>query len=77
VDSAPIRSVIKHTAIKNLDIIPSNKDLVGAEVELVKMDERESRLKHAVAEIKKDYDYIFHRFAAIPGVPYFKCAGSC
>lgn len=59
VDSVPVRSVIKHTAIKNLDIIPSNKDLVGAEIELVKMDDRESRLKNALAEVKKDYDYIF------------------
>jgi chromosome partitioning protein len=59
VESAPVRGVIKHTGLENLDIIPSNKDLAGAEVELVNMDGRESRLKKALAEIRKEYDYIF------------------
>ncbi|MDE6293394.1 MAG: AAA family ATPase [Clostridiales bacterium] len=48
-----------HTGVENLDIIPSNIDLAGAEAELVSMDKRETSLKRAIAPIKNNYDYIF------------------
>ena len=41
------------------DIIPSNKALAGATVELISMDRREYRLRDALAGIKESYDYIF------------------
>lgn len=59
IESSPIRSVIRRSKVENLDIIASNIDLAGAEIELVGMDSKETRLKTAVAEIKGDYDYIF------------------
>lgn len=59
IEDMPVRSVIKKTSIENLDIIPSNIQLTGAEVELVNEEERETRLKKALDQIKKDYDYIF------------------
>lgn len=59
IDSAPIKNVIRHSRVENLDIIASNIDLAGAEVELVGMDNKETRLKKAVAEIKNEYDFIF------------------
>ena len=40
------------------DLIPANRDLAGAEVEMVEFAQRESRLKTALAEIQDDYDYI-------------------
>ncbi len=40
------------------DVIPSTKNLVGANVELVEMEKREYILKNALAKIKDDYDYI-------------------
>lgn len=43
----------------NLDIIPCNINLTGAEIELVGVLSRETRLKRALAEIKFNYDYIF------------------
>ena len=43
---------ILHTSVKNLDIIPSNIDLSGAEIELVSM------LKNALGELRNHYDYI-------------------
>jgi len=46
------------TAIPNLDIVPSNKDLAGAEIELVEVEQREFRLKNLLAGIESDYDYI-------------------
>lgn len=51
--------VIIPTESPNLDIIPSHVDLVAAEIELVDVENRESLLKRALAEVKDDYDYIF------------------
>jgi chromosome partitioning protein len=59
IEAAPIKSVIKRSKVEGLDIIASNIDLAGAEIELVGMDGKETRLKKAVAGIKNDYDYIF------------------
>jgi chromosome partitioning protein len=59
ISEMPVRQVIKKTAYENLDIIPSNIQLTGAEVELVNEDERETRLKKGLDGIKEDYDYIF------------------
>ena len=42
----------------NYDVLPANRELAGAEVELVNVDERETRLKSALAELENDYDFI-------------------
>jgi chromosome partitioning protein len=58
--SAPINSVIQKVAgFPSLDCIPSNTSLAQAEINLVSMVARESRLKDALAEISANYDYIF------------------
>ncbi len=49
---------ITNTKFKNLHVIPSTMDLSAAEFELVDMENRESRLKNALAQVKEDYDYI-------------------
>ncbi len=49
---------IKKTAIPHLDIITANTDLAASEVELVNIEERESRLKKILNEIN-GYDYFF------------------
>lgn len=41
------------------DILPSNKSLSGATVELIGLERREYRLRDALASVKDDYDYIF------------------
>jgi chromosome partitioning protein len=41
-----------------LDLVPSTRDLVGAEIEMVGMMARETVLKRAMDEIKEDYDYV-------------------
>jgi chromosome partitioning protein len=46
------------TSIDKLHLIPSNKELAGAEVELVDLDRREFRLREALAPLREDYDYI-------------------
>lgn len=44
---------------KNLDIIPCNMDLAGAEIELTELENRESMLKNALATVRHKYDFIF------------------
>lgn len=40
------------------DVLPSNRELAGAEVELVDLDDRETRLKLALAAVAADYDFV-------------------
>ena len=53
----PGEAIIKSN-IANLDLLPSTARLAGAEVELVGMEPRETRLKEALATIKNNYDYL-------------------
>ena len=46
------------TDLEFLELVPSDIDLVGAEIELVTMDDRERRLKEALASVKGSYDFI-------------------
>jgi chromosome partitioning protein len=50
---------IINTYMPHLDILPSTIDLVGAEVEMVSMEEREYLLKKALLNIESKYDFIF------------------
>ena len=59
INNIPIADTIKSTPIKNLSLCPSNIELAGAEVELVNMISRETRLKIALDKLKDNYDYIF------------------
>jgi chromosome partitioning protein len=54
----PIERVTLDAQVEGLDLIPSDKNLVGASVELVLMENREFRLKAAISGIKGKYDYI-------------------
>ncbi len=51
--------VIIKSLMENLDLIPANISLAGAEIEMVGMDNRECRLREALKTIKNNYDYIF------------------
>lgn len=52
------RQLILATENPNLDLIPAHIDLVGAELEMINMPNREHRLKMALDKIKDDYDFI-------------------
>jgi chromosome partitioning protein len=56
---AKAEDAVLPTMLDQLKIIPSNKQLVGAEVELVDAKRREFRLRDGLAKIKEDYDYTF------------------
>ena len=47
------------TSDYRVDVLPANVELAGAEVELVEMERRETRLRDALSEVAHDYDYIF------------------
>ncbi|MCR5841164.1 MAG: AAA family ATPase [Bacteroidales bacterium] len=53
-----IADALIQTEIANLHMIPSHINLVGAEIEMLEADNRESLLKDALAPIRDDYDYI-------------------
>lgn len=59
VNALPIEKAIRKTEFQNLWVLPSNMNLAGAELELVDMKHRESKIKNAVAPIKSDFDFIF------------------
>ena len=56
--SEPIKKVIQTSTSPNLDIIASNIDLVGIEIELINENKREYRLKSELDLISKNYDFI-------------------
>lgn len=58
VDGASAKESIVETDIKYLDLLPSHIDLVGAEVEMVNIEQREEKMKLALAEVQDDYDFI-------------------
>lgn len=58
VDGADIKHAILETEIDYLHLIPSNIDLVGAEVEMINLENREEKMREALIPIKNDYDYI-------------------
>jgi chromosome partitioning protein len=53
-----IRDARIHSDNGGFDLIPANRELAGAEVELVDLSGREERLKVALAELEAEYDYI-------------------
>lgn len=57
-DDAVINNILP-TQVKQLDILPANVDLTGAEVDLVYKRNRERILKTALEKVRNDYDYIF------------------
>ena len=58
VNKADVRDAIYTTDIDNLDIIPSHIDLVGAEIEMLNMENREKIMRQLLEPIRADYDYI-------------------
>ena len=58
VDGIDAKSCILDTEIDYLYVLPSHIDLVGAEIEMVNIENREGKMKAALQPIKDDYDFI-------------------
>ena len=57
---SPLEDAIEPTSVRNLFVVPATIDLAGAEIELVSMFSRETRLRSAIEELDDDdgYDYV-------------------
>lgn len=58
VDEVDAQDIIIETDLEYLHILPSHINLVGAEVEMVNIDNRESRMQDALKKVRKKYDFI-------------------
>ena len=58
IGSLDVRDSLIQTEVERLHMIPSHINLVGAEIELLAVPDRESVMKNALAPIRDDYDYI-------------------
>jgi chromosome partitioning protein len=58
VGEAALRATIVKTDCDGLELIPADKNLVAANLDMVDLSEREFRLRRALEPVKKDYDYI-------------------
>lgn len=58
IEETPLDELIEHIPESQVDVVPSTIQLAGAEVELVNMISRETRLKGLLAPLKDKYDYI-------------------
>ena len=58
VDDIDPRKIVLNSEIKGLDLIPSHIDLVGAEIEMLNLPNREKVMKVVVEKIRDDYDFI-------------------
>lgn len=57
-NDAGLFDVIQKTEIENLRLVPSNIDLIGAEVELIEEPDREKRLRQAIEKVSEEFDCI-------------------
>ena len=58
VNGTAVKESVHKTNIKYLDILPSHINLVGAEVEMINLDNREEKMKSVLNEVRKSYDFI-------------------
>ena len=56
---SPNEAIRRNIQFQGLDVMPATPDLAGAEIELVDVNEREGRMRLALAQISDAYDYVF------------------
>jgi len=58
VDEVHPKDIILNTEIKGFDLLPSHIDLVGAEIEILNLPNREKKLSNVLEKLRMDYDFI-------------------
>jgi chromosome partitioning protein len=58
VDGGAIQHAIQHTEMEGLDLLPADKNLIGVNLELVSVEDRELILRHRLTHIRDQYNYI-------------------
>ncbi len=59
IDDVEPKNIMLNTSTPNLDLIPAHIDLVGAEIEIINLPNREKMMKKVVDQIKDNYDFVF------------------
>ena len=54
----PLASLLLNTELESLSLVPANKDLAGAEIELVEVEHRAHRLQEVLASVAADFEYV-------------------
>ena len=73
VSDVPAESALQPTAIENLVVLPSHIDLIGAEIEMINIENREVLLKNLLKTVEADYDYILIDCSPSLGVITVNC----
>jgi chromosome partitioning protein len=58
IDDIDPRNIILKTTTPNLDLLPAHIDLVGAEIEMIGLPNREKMMRRVISKIKDDYDFV-------------------
>ncbi len=58
IDEASAKDIILNTEIPGFDVLPSNIDLVGAEIEMLNVPNREKMMNRMVEEVRDSYDFL-------------------
>lgn len=58
IDDVHPQDIILNTETEGMDLIPSHIDLVGAEIEMLNMPNREHMMKHVIDKVKDNYDFV-------------------
>jgi chromosome partitioning protein len=58
INSIDPRDAIQKTDTPNLDLLPAHIDLVGAEIEMINLNDREYKMKNVLNSVKEEYDFI-------------------
>ena len=58
IGQVPLKNVILKTILPNLDLVPSNQDLIGIEFEFIGLEEKEKKLKILLNSLDNHYDFI-------------------
>jgi chromosome partitioning protein len=59
IDDVEPKNIILNTSTPNLDLIPAHIDLVGAEIEIINLPNREKMMRKVINKIKDQYEFIF------------------
>jgi len=58
VDGSELSQAIQHTQMEGLDLVPADKNLIGVNLEMIAIDERETVLRRHLKTVREEYDYI-------------------
>ena len=58
IDDVEPRNILLNTSTPNLDLIPAHIDLVGAEIEMINLPNRELMMRKVIDRVKNDYEFV-------------------